>query len=161
MPRFGWASTPTVDRAQRLARKAEQKTAELHQGRVTPGSGSGRAIKNDVRNAEWSYEVKSTSQQRFGLARALLETAERHAMSDGRRMAFVVDFLPPPSLPGSGARYITTTEHDFIERENELARLREELTEVTGLWSAERSALKDELREAEWYIAQLKENGYS
>jgi hypothetical protein len=132
-----------VDRPQRLARKAERKTAELHQGRVTPGSGSGRAIKNDVRNDEWSFEVKSTSHKTYPFSRETLQQAEKNAMSDGRRMALVVEFVNPPGEYHQGlhtGRYITTTEHGFIEREDELARLRTELAE------------------AEQYIAQLKED---
>lgn len=115
-----------MDKAQRDARKAEQETARLHGGQVTPGSGSGSGTKNDVRTPEWSIEVKSTSAMSFGLDRSVLSNAEQHAMVDGRHMALVVEFVPKRTKPGRARRYVVMTEEDHLEREEELARLRED-----------------------------------
>lgn len=122
-----------MDRPQRLARKAEEKTAELHGGRITPGSGSGRATKNDVRNEKWSFEVKSTSHKTYPLTREVLKKAEDNAMVDGRHMALVVEFVNPPGMYHArlhAGRYVTMTEDDFLEREQELASIREGLREA-------------------------------
>jgi hypothetical protein len=117
-----------VDRPQRLARKSEERAAERHGGRVTPMSGSGRVTKNDVTNGTWSYEVKSTSQKGYRLTHADLLKAERGAQQDGKRMAFLIEFVGGvrAAFPRPG-RYIVTSEDDFIEREQELAEVREQL----------------------------------
>lgn len=121
-----------MDKAQRLARKAEEKTAELHGGRITPGSGSGRATKNDVRNEKWSFEVKSTSAKGYRLEHETLVTADHNAAMDGRTMALIVDFIRSPgSVPSYvPRRFVTVTEDDFLEREQELASIREGLREA-------------------------------
>lgn len=116
-----------MDRPQRLARKAEQETARLHGGRVTPQSGSGRSVKNDVRNDTWSFEVKATTQKGYRLTVDSLLTAEKNALADGRKMAFLVAFMPAISRPWEDKRYILMTEDDFLELDQELARLRQEL----------------------------------
>lgn len=125
-----------MDKPQKLARKAEQKTAELHGGRVTPGSGSGQAVKNDVRNDDWSFEVKSTQALSFTLTRQALARANENALSDGRRMAFVVDFLPHKTLPPRvrAGRYVVLDEDDFIEMEQELRVLRNLQEKHEALW---------------------------
>lgn len=115
-----------MDRPQRLARNQENLTAKLHGGRVTPGSGSGRTVKNDVRNPEWSIEVKSTGAEGYSLSRSVLANAEKYALQDGRRMALVVAFTPKRAQPGPTKRYMVMTEDDHLEREQELERLREE-----------------------------------
>jgi hypothetical protein len=114
-----------LDRPQRLARKQENLTAEKHGGQVTPASGSGGTVKNDVRSASWSLEVKSTSAKTYSLSRDVLATAERNALVDGRLFALVVAFLPTQTRPGQGMRYVVMGEDDFLEREAELTRLRE------------------------------------
>ena len=111
-----------MDKPQRLARRAEQDTARLHGGRVTPGSGNVSGTKNDVRNPEWSFEVKSTSQKGYRLEAETLIQAEKNAQRDGRRMALVVAFVG--RLSTRHRRYVVLNEDDFIEREQELAELR-------------------------------------
>jgi hypothetical protein len=111
-----------MDKAQRLGRKEEERTARLHGGRATPASGSGQTVKNDVRNTEWSFEVKSTSQQGYRLSRDALTVAEKNALADGRRMAFVISFLRNPGMK-NGNRYVLMTEDDFLEREHRLEQL--------------------------------------
>ena len=113
-----------MDRPQRLGRNAERMTAERHRARTTPQSGSG-TVKNDSRNGEWSIEDKSTSGMTYSLNREVLATAERHAIADGRRMALVVTYFPRRAQPGQAKRYVVTSEEDFLEREQELERLRE------------------------------------
>jgi hypothetical protein len=114
-----------LDRPQRLARKQENLTAEKHGGQVTPGSGSGQTVKNDVRNVKWSIEVKSTANMSYSLRRDVLLQAEGNALADGRRMALVVAFVAKPGGYTRAQRYVVTTEDDFLEREQELERLRE------------------------------------
>lgn len=111
-----------MDKPQRLARKEEVRTARLHGGRATPASGSGDTVKNDVRTREWSFEVKSTSQLGYHLNRDALKIAEKNALSDGRRMAFIVAFLRNPGQK-NGARYVVMSEDDFLEREHRLEQL--------------------------------------
>lgn len=114
-----------MDKPQRLARKEEQRTAELHGGRVTPASGSGPAVKNDVRNTGWSFEVKSTSKLSYSLRRDLIAQVEGNALADGRRMAMIVSFAPvtgtsPGQYGNRARRYVLTTEDDFLEREHRI-----------------------------------------
>lgn len=105
-----------MDRPQRLARNQENLTAKLHHGRVTPGSGSGHMTKNDVRNDQWSIEVKSTSALTYSLNRDVLAVAERHALSDGRKMALVVAFMPKRATTlAKPKRYVVLTEDDYLE----------------------------------------------
>lgn len=111
-----------MDKPQRLALKQEQLTAELHGGRLTPASGTGRAAKNDVRTPEWSIEVKSTSGLGYRLDRATLQRSEHNALKDGRRLLFVVAFL----WPGRSRRYVLMTEEDHLEREARIAQLEED-----------------------------------
>lgn len=101
-----------MDRAHRLAVKQETVTANRHGGRTTPASGSGD-VKNDVRNDDWSFEVKTTTKKSYSLTRTVLETAERHALEDGRRMALIVCFDNGQGrLP---TRYVVIDENDFEE----------------------------------------------
>lgn len=102
-----------MDRPQRIARKAERTTAERHGGRVTPASGSGSTVKNDVRNDDWSFEVKSTSNLSYSLKADSLIVAENNALSDGRRMAFIVEFARTFPIPTK--RYVIISEDDFRE----------------------------------------------
>lgn len=104
-----------MDRPQRLAQRQEQLTAQLHGGRVTPASGSGSTVKNDVRNDDWSIEVKSTSAKSYSLSKDVLAAAEKNALSDGRKMALVVSFVPPRSTATRATRYVVLSEDDFLE----------------------------------------------
>lgn len=90
---------------------------------MTPASGSGGTVKNDVRNDQWSIEVKSTSAASYALRADVLAMAEKNALADGRQMALVVAFVPRRSHPGRAKRYVVMTEDDFLEREQELAQL--------------------------------------
>lgn len=100
-----------MDRPQRLARRQESVTATKHGGRVTPASGSG-SVKNDIRNTEWSLEVKSTSKRSYSVSLDTLAKAEKNALEDGRRMALVLAFL----TPGKPAkRYVLVAEDDYLE----------------------------------------------
>lgn len=126
-----------MDRPQRLARKQENLTAEKHGGQVTPASGSGRTVKNDVRNHEWSIEVKSTSALSYSLKAETLVLAEKHALVDGRRMALVVAFVG--RMLARPRRYVVTTEDDFLEREQEIETLKQAVKRLDEenwkLWS--------------------------
>lgn len=123
-----------MDRAHRQARVQENVTASNMLGRVTPASGSGD-VKNDVRNDEWSIEVKTTTRLSYPMALSTLETAETHALSDARRPALFVAFVR--GIGRTAKRYVVTTEDDFIERETELMQLRDQVVrlqnEVQGL----------------------------
>jgi hypothetical protein len=101
-----------VDRPQREARRQENITAVKHGGKVTPASGSG-SVKNDVRNDEWSFEVKSTSNRSYSISLDTLARLEDNALQDGRRMALVVSFV---TRTGQARRYVLVDENDFIEK---------------------------------------------
>lgn len=119
-----------MERPQREARKQENLTAEKHGGRVTPASGSGGTIKNDVRNPVWSIEVKSTSNMSYSLRRDLLLQVEGNAMADGRRMAMVVAFIAKPGGYTRAQRYVVTAEDDFLEREQHIEQLQQRVAEL-------------------------------
>jgi hypothetical protein len=119
-----------MERAQRLARKAEETTAKLHGAKLTPGSGSRAHTKNDAANNTWSYEVKSTSNKGYRLTHADLLKAEAGARVDGHRMAFIIDFLGGMERFRRTSRFVVTSEDDFIEREQELEFLRKDNAEL-------------------------------
>lgn len=96
-----------------MARKQENVTATVHGGRGTPASGSGERVKNDVRNEEWSFEVKTTTKKSYPLALEIWETAERHALTDGRRAAMVIAFDRGIGRPPK--RLVVMSEEDYIE----------------------------------------------
>lgn len=96
-----------------MARKQEQVTAVNHGGRGTPASGSGELVKNDVRNDEWSFEVKTTTRKTYSLSVETFETAETHALVDGRRGAMVIAFDRGIGRPPR--RLVVIDENDFIE----------------------------------------------
>lgn len=101
-----------MDRAHRIARQQEEVTAVRHGGRGTPASGSG-AVKNDVRNPDWSFEVKTTTKKTYSLALSTFETAETHALQDGRRAAMVIAF--DQGIGRRPRRLVVIDEDDFIE----------------------------------------------
>jgi hypothetical protein len=101
-----------MDRAHRIAVKQEKVTAANHGGRGTPASGSGD-VKNDVRNDDFSFEVKTTTRKTYSLALSTWITAETHAIRDGRRAAMVVCF--DQGLGKSPKRLVVISEEDFIE----------------------------------------------
>lgn len=106
-----------MDRAHRIARKQEEVTAANHGGRGTPASGSGDKTKNDVRNAEWSFEVKTTTRKSYSLTAETFETAEKHALVDGRRAVMVICF--DRGLGKRPKRLVVMDEDDFIELSND------------------------------------------
>lgn len=111
-----------MDKPQRLALKQEQLTTELHGGRLTPASGTGRGVKNDVRTPEWSIEVKSTSGLGYRVDRDTLQRSEHNALKDGRRFLLLIAFL----WPGRSRRYVLMTEEDHLEREEKIKQLEED-----------------------------------
>jgi len=112
-----------MDRAHRIARDQEKVTAANHGGRGTPGSGSGDKTKNDVRNDRYSFEVKTTTRKTYTLGLETFETAEKHALRDGRRAAMVIAF--DKGLGQRPRRLVVMDEDDFIEREQNIESLRE------------------------------------
>lgn len=105
-----------MDRAHRIARKQEVLTADRHGGRGTPASGSGDTVKNDVRNPDWSFEVKTTTKSSYSLALGTFETAETNALRDGRRAAMVIAY--DKGLGHRPRRLVVIDEDDFIEMTN-------------------------------------------
>jgi hypothetical protein len=71
----------------------ERRVAKDIGGYPVAASGAGWAVKNDVRNAKWSIECKTTSKQQFTLTHRALTTAETHALLDNREMAFVIEMV--------------------------------------------------------------------
>lgn len=102
----------SLDRAHRVARKQEEVTAANHGGRGTPMSGAG-SVKNDVRNDEWSFEVKTTTQKTYSLAYRTWVTTERHALTDGRKPALVLAF--DHGIGKHPTRLVVISEDDFLE----------------------------------------------
>jgi hypothetical protein len=100
-----------MEKPQRDARRQENQVASRLGGRVTPASGSG-GIKNDVRSPEWSVEIKSTSKKSYPVKEEDFDRAEKQALADGRRAAFVIAFLTPGKKP---RRLVLIDENDFIE----------------------------------------------
>lgn len=80
-----------MDPRMRASKKQEARVARDQGGRVTPGSGNGWAVKNDVKNADWSFECKTTTKGSYRLTSGALALAERNALLDGREMAFVTE----------------------------------------------------------------------
>lgn len=80
-----------MDRRIKASRAQEKKLAKEIGGTTIAGSGSGWAVKNDVRNAAWSIECKTTAAARFSLTHRDLVNAEQNALLDLRDMAFAVE----------------------------------------------------------------------
>jgi hypothetical protein len=83
-------------------------------------------VKNDSRNADWSFEDKSTSGKTYSLSREVLATAEKHALADRRKMALVITYFPARAQPAPPKRYVVMTEDDFLEREQRIKQLEED-----------------------------------
>lgn len=89
------------------SRAQEKQGAAAIGGTVNSGSGNGVWRKNDIRNDNWSMELKYTDAGSYRLHVAELENAERHALMDnGRSMAFGVSF--------SGRQYFVISEAEFM-----------------------------------------------
>jgi hypothetical protein len=80
-----------MDARQRASRRQEKTVARSLGGRTIAGSGSGWAVKNDVRTADWSIECKTTSKKSYTLTNDALIAAEKHALLDFRKMAFAIE----------------------------------------------------------------------
>lgn len=92
----------------RRSRRQEQAGATRFGGRVTPGSGNGWAVKNDVKTDDTSYEYKFTDKKSYSLKVDELVKAERNALMDsGRNFAFVIEL--------GGREYVTLTRERYEE----------------------------------------------
>jgi hypothetical protein len=91
----------------KASRAQEASVAADNDGRITPGSGNGWRIKNDVRSREFSFECKFTSKDYYSLKLKELQVAERYAVMDGKMMAFVTDI--------TGKRYYTISQPTWEE----------------------------------------------
>lgn len=80
-----------MDRRIKASRDQEKHLAAKIGGSITPGSGNGWAVKNDVRNTNWSIECKTTGNSRYTLTHNSLIAAERNALLDNRDMAFAIE----------------------------------------------------------------------
>ncbi|MFD9815101.1 hypothetical protein [Streptomyces sp. NPDC059080] len=103
-----------MDRRIKASRTQEKRLAQDIGGTTTAGSGAGWAVKNDVRNAVWSIECKTTSAARFSLTHRDLINAEKNALLDLRDMAFAVEM--------QGRTWVVVSKETFlrlIEREED------------------------------------------
>jgi hypothetical protein len=80
-----------MDARQRASRRQEKNIARTLGGRTVAGSGSGWAVKNDVRSDTWSVECKTTTKKSYSLTNDALLTAEKNALLDFRTMAFAIE----------------------------------------------------------------------
>lgn len=95
-----------MDRRIKASRTQEKRLAAKIGGTTTAGSGNGWAVKNDVRNAKWSIECKTTSSSRFTVTHAALVQAEKNALMDLRDMAFAVEMC--------GRTWVVLAEETFL-----------------------------------------------
>ena len=95
----------------RRARRQERRIADENGGRVTPQSGAGWSVKNDVRTPTESWEAKTTTAAQFPLKAADLNTAWEHATVDRRRMVFEVEFAGFAGLQ----RWVVLARDDYVE----------------------------------------------
>ncbi|MFJ4686438.1 hypothetical protein [Streptomyces sp. NPDC088789] len=80
-----------MDRRIKSSRTQEKKLAKDIGGTTVAGSGNGWAVKNDVRNQQWSIECKTTDAASFSLTHRDLINAEKNALLDLRDMAFAIE----------------------------------------------------------------------
>jgi len=90
------------------SQRQEKATAKRFGGSVNAGSGNGWVRKNDVRTDDISFEMKYTDAKSYSLKAADLRLAERHALLDGREMAFGISF--------SGERDYVVVPAEYFER---------------------------------------------
>ncbi|MGW1180110.1 hypothetical protein [Streptomyces drozdowiczii] len=103
-----------MDRRIKASRTQEKKLAKEIGGTTIAGSGSGWAVKNDVRNNAWSIECKTTTAARYSLTHRDLINAEKNALLDLRDMAFAIEM--------QGRTWVVLSKETFlrlIEREEE------------------------------------------
>lgn len=92
---------------QRRSRRQERDTAAEFGGRRNPGSGNTPLHGNDVRTDLLSIECKTTTAKGYRLTLDELQAAERHALLDGREMAFIIDI--------KGHEYAVVTKDFLLE----------------------------------------------
>ena len=98
-----------MDDRLRRSRRQERRIAEENGGQVTPGSGNGWRVKNDVRTPTESWECKTTNKAQFTLKLAELRKAWIGAVLDHRRMVFAIEFGE------GGEEYVVLKSTDYIE----------------------------------------------
>jgi len=94
------------------SRKQEERHAARYGGRRTPGSGNG-VIKNDVRTATDSWELKITDAKQYALKCEDLLKAEKYALLDGLNMRFKVEFRK------FGRSFVVMSEEDYLVMEEQ------------------------------------------
>jgi hypothetical protein len=97
-----------MDKRIRASRKQEKNLARDLGGKITPCSGAGWAVKNDVRTDIWSVEAKTTGNSRYTLTHNNLIAAERNALLDNREMAFAIEM--------AGRTWMVVSLETFLER---------------------------------------------
>lgn len=101
-----------MDRRIKASRDQEKRMARKIRGRTTAGSGNGWAVKNDVRNAKWSIECKTTAAGRFTVTHEALVNAETNALLDMRDMAFAVEMRGRTWVVISEETFLRLMEHE-------------------------------------------------
>jgi hypothetical protein len=97
-----------MDRKVRHVKRSQQQErrgVSVLGGTLTGGSGNGWARKNDQRTLRWSVEYKRTDAQQITVKAKDLQTAEKHALLDGRNVLFGVEV--------GGRDYVILTREDF------------------------------------------------
>ena len=89
------------------SQRQEKTVAKRIKGSRNSGSGNGWSRKNDVRNDEYSIELKETSAASYRLTLEDLLKAERNALADRRTMVFGISI--------QGKTYYVVTEDTFLE----------------------------------------------
>jgi len=97
----------------RRSRRQEARGATEFGGVRNTGSGNLYTHGNDVRTEKLSIEYKTTLADHYRLTLDELRTAERHAVMDGREMAFIVELR--------SFEYAVLTKDFFIELKGERA----------------------------------------
>lgn len=90
----------------KASRSQEKRLAQKLGGTTVAGSGSGWAVKNDVRTDVWSVECKTTTKASYTLTHASLLNAEKNAILDMREMAFAIEM--------KGRNWIVVSEDNFL-----------------------------------------------
>lgn len=102
-----------MQRRLKQSRSQERVTAQLHGGRVQPGSGNTWARKGDVRTKFTLIENKRTDAKQITLKDVDLRKIWTEAWAEGR--------MPIIGFELSGRRYIVQLEDDYLEQEERRA----------------------------------------
>lgn len=93
---------------QKRSADQEKGVARAYRGERTPGSGSGRRIRGDVRTNQFLFECKSTQNRaQITLKLADLKLVERRALTQDR--------VPVLTFDIDNKRYHVLTDADFAE----------------------------------------------